>query len=350
MRIQAFDPQTASDAEWRAAHRFYVASEAEFWPEDPADTFEQFQRNWRNFNPLWEVVRLMVWNAQDQVVAMTQMWLNRTGYNEHILDFDINVAPAYRRQGLGRQLLAHVVETARREGRTLLITGTGDVVPAGEAAMRRLDAEAGMVSHTNQLLVADIDRGLMRRWIERAEERAAGYVIGEWIGSYPEEDITRICALYDATNDAPHDSLDVEDEHRTPEQLRAQEQAMLARGDERWSVYAREVATGELAGFTEIFWNPTKPALAWQGWTAVAPTHRNRGLGRWIKAAMTEKLLRERPYVERIRTGNADSNRAMLGINHEMGFKPYRAWTVWQAPVEKAEAYLVGEEELAAVA
>jgi hypothetical protein len=33
----------------------------------------------------------------------------------------------------------------------------------------------------------------------------------------------------------------------------------------------------------------------------------------------------------------------MLRINHEMGFKPYRSWTVWQVELEKIDAYLAND-------
>ena len=45
-------------------------------------------------------------------------------------------------------------------------------------------------------------------------------------------------------------------------------------------------AMAGLAGITEVYWNPNRPRLLWQGFTGVAPTHRGRGLGRWLKAEM----------------------------------------------------------------
>ena len=57
---------------------------------------------------------------------------------------------------------------------------------------------------------------------------------------------------------------------------------------------------------------------------------------------MLERILRERPEAVDVRTGNADSNDAMLGINHALGFKPYIAQANWQVPVEKVKAYLDG--------
>ena len=74
--------------------------------------------------------------------------------------------------------------------------------------------------------------------------------------------------------------------------------------------------------------------------TGVSPEFRGRGLGRWLKAAMLDRIVRERPGVKFVRTGNADSNAAMLGINRALGFTPYVSRCVWQLETEKALAYL----------
>jgi len=51
-------------------------------------------------------------------------------------------------------------------------------------------------------------------------------------------------------------------------------------------------------------------------------------------------VLRERPEVRIIRTGNAHSNAPMLRINEQLGFKPYRSSFTWQVSVERAAEYL----------
>jgi GNAT superfamily N-acetyltransferase len=164
--------------------------------------------------------------------------------------------------------------------------------------------------------------------------------MGFWTGPYPEQDIEAIVALIQVMNTAPREDLEVEDFRPTAEQIRQFEQSMFARGNSRWTAYVREKATGKFAGFTEVLWNPNRPAILQQMDTGVFPEYRNRGLGRWLKAALLDKVLREHPEIEFVRTGNADSNASMLKINSEMGFKPYRSEIVWQVDVEQVEKYL----------
>lgn len=49
----------------------------------------------------------------------------------------------------------------------------------------------------------------------------------------------------------------------------------------------------------------TTPEILQQGFTGVNPDFRGKNLGRLMKAAMFEKILRERPVVKILRTGNS---------------------------------------------
>jgi hypothetical protein len=55
---------------------------------------------------------------------------------------------------------------------------------------------------------------------------------------------------------------------------------------------------------------------------------------------MLDKVLKERPVVKYVRTGNADSNAAMLKINQALGFQPYMASALWQMEIERVQKYL----------
>lgn len=208
--------------------------------------------------------------------------------------------------------------------------------------MRRLGGEMALSIHVNQLDVHEVNRDLIRQWQERAPERAADFELLLWIGEVPEEHLEAFVRLQEAMNLAPRGSLRVEDFHTTPERVRIHEQAERERGDQRWRYVARQRETGALAGYTEVIWHPNRPHLLQQGDTAVLSSFQNRGLGRWLKAVMLEKILRDRPSVRFIRTGNAFENAPMLKINDELGFKRYQSFYIWQVELAQVEAYLAG--------
>lgn len=341
MRIEPFDPRSASRSEYEAATAFANRMQAEKAPEDPPVPIEERIQKWRNIPTFVEVHVWQAWRDDaGGVVAAGSIHFLRKDENRHLAEFDVSVLPEHRRRGIGRKLLALVAGVAEREGRTLLVAQTASTIPAGAAFMNRIGASMVLAGHQNQLDLEDLDRGLLRRWQERAQERASGFALGLWEGGYPEESIDEVAVMFESINQAPRDGLEMEDFHWTPQQIREFERMERARGNQTWTMYARDRKSGRIAGFTEVAWNPNRPDLLEQRGTAVFAEFQNLGLGRWLKAAMLEKVLADRPEVRFVRTGNADSNAPMLKINTELGFKPHRAGSAWQVPTETALAYL----------
>ena len=206
--------------------------------------------------------------------------------------------------------------------------------------MTRIGAEKGLETHTNQLRISELDTGLIANWLNRYQENITEFELGFWNGAYPEEKIQDVAELYELTNQQPFGNLEIEDMHITPEHLRQMEKNTFARGNQRWTFYVIDRTTGKFAGYTETVWNPNRPELLRQDMTGVFPQFRNKGLGRWLKASMLDKVLKERPQVKYVRTGNADTNASMLKINNELGFKPYTAEILWQVELNKVRDYI----------
>jgi mycothiol synthase len=336
--IEPIDLKTVDGQSAAQLNAIWNRKRLETLPDDPIISLEEELQGWRNIPEFISVHEFLLWNEDHSgadAVAEIEHYL--TEENQHMAFFDIYVPPENRRRGLGTQLLARLLSIALELERSVLITRTTDRIPAGEQFVLRLGAARGMEMHTNQLRLSELDRRWVERWLPAP---MPGFSMGLWDGPFPEDQLEAIAALFEIGNDAPRGDLAIDDQHYTPQQLRDMDQYHHSRGIQRWTLYLKEVATGRYAGFTEVMWNPNRPQILEQGFTGVAPAFRGHGLGRWLKAAMIDIVLRERPVVTLVRTGNANENAPMLKINTEMGFKPYQAATLWQAETQKAVDYL----------
>lgn len=339
--LKTFDVRNASPATYAVYHAYASQMRQERLPDDPPLSLEAFVQTWRNVPDFVEVSTWTVWNEPETaIIAHADAAIFKMETNQHLLQFNVGVLPAFRQRGLGSQLLSCVVDLAQRQNRRLMMTNTTASVPAGEAFLARLGAERGLETHINQLDLETADPDLIARWQSQAAARAPEYEIGFWDGPYPEADLAEIARLNRVMDQQPRDNLELEDFEVTPEHLRQIEQSIFANGTERWTVYARHRPGGQFAGYSEMFWNRERAYLLIQDATAVLPEHRGHSLGRWMKAAMLARVLRERPQVRFVRTGNANSNAPMLRINDELGFRPYLAQCIWQLETDRTLQYL----------
>jgi mycothiol synthase len=341
MKIEEIKIKQASQVEYRALNHHNNLIRLERQPDDPPIPLDEMIQSYQNIPGYLEVRFWCIWNETHQeIIGEGTLVLIRTGDNQHLAQFDLSVLPEFRRQGWARRLLGLIADTAEADKRRLLITTTYDRVPGGEAFMTRLGAQPGLPIHINQLRISELNRSLLDSWLENGENRASEFELGLWEGPYPADQLEAISSLMEITNQQPFGEIEIEDMHMTPEQLRQAEQQLFARGSQRWTFYLIQKASGKFAGYTETTWNPNRPEILNQDMTGVFPEYRNQGLGRWLKAAMLDKVLKERPQVKFVRTGNADVNKPMLKINTELGFKPYMASIIWQVEINRIKAYL----------
>jgi GNAT superfamily N-acetyltransferase len=333
--IRAIDVKALSAEERVDLNAIQNAMRAESHPEDPPTPVEELEARFANMPSF---VRVWAWLGRDekgQVVCWARSLSLDTGDNPHLARVDMGVLPEWRRQGFGRRLLREVVEAAQGAGKTLLMGDTTERVPAGAVFCEWIGARPGLDAHMNRLVLADVDRAMVQRWVQEGPTRAPGYELVGFDGQCPAELEEQVVAVLDVMNTQPRGDLEANDLHFSVEQFREMERFKEAQGNEAWWLFARHLDSGTLVGLTDVWWNSTQPDTVWQGNTGVHPDHRGHALGKWLKAAMLERILVERPKAVDLRTGNADSNDAMLGINHALGFRPFIANTTWQVEVER---------------
>ncbi|HEV7865771.1 MAG TPA: GNAT family N-acetyltransferase [Acidimicrobiia bacterium] len=347
--IEPLDPATASDGDLAGLGALEAALESEALPGEPVAPLEHLVAGYRHVVPYrvrkgW-VVRQG--GTSGEIVAWATCSYADVPENRTHASVGLAVHPEVRGLGLGSALLGRVASAARRWGCTVLDIDARVGGPA-EPFLRSMGAERRLVERRSRCRTAEINRELLEGWVRRAGERAAGYSLVAWDGPCPEDLLGAFVALKGVMNTAPLEAFEWDDDRLTAAQWRAIEATQAARGVDTWHLCARHDDSGELAGYTELAFPAAWPRAAWQGDTGVWPKHRDRGLGRWLKAVNGVRLLDERAQVEFIDTWNAGSNEAMLGINVAMGFRPLENWGCWQAGTDEVAAALQRRHRLAA--
>jgi GNAT superfamily N-acetyltransferase len=337
--ITSVDLSMAADDLVREVAALTNVISAERVPEDPPLSFEAFASRVRN-RPAMVVIRdWLVRSADGELVARGFVVRFDADTNQHLREAGIDVLPAHRRRGIGKQLLREIVTGAGETDDIVVSCFVSDRVPSAAAFLKRIGAKETLTMHTYELDLGRLDRAMVRGW---AAINPDGYSL-EWVdGDVPDALMPSVIVAYDAMNTAPRGDSAMQDWNTTPEQIREFDRSRRATGRERRLVLAINEASGETAGYTELVYDAKIPHLIWQQGTAVLPPHRGQGIGKWIKASMLERATNDWPKASVVRTGNADSNAPMLAINTRLGFKPAWADAIWEFGIVDARRYLAG--------
>jgi mycothiol synthase len=326
-RIELVDTRNAPEETLRALHELYLARDEEVLSGDPPMPWEQRLVDWRNLLDNEAIPRWALWKGPD-VVATSGAQMDLEQNLDNAFGW-VYVHPEHRGFGHGRAVAGPMLDMVQEQGRVRFAFELNEGRPE-EAIARRAGMKSAYREKLSRLSFPEVDWSLMARWVERAAEGASDYELLFLPSPIDERYLEAFCQLNFVMNTAPIEDFEEEDEVLTPEIWRDVEAKFELRARDLLTYVARHAPTGELAGFTTLAYHRLQPDLVRQGDTGVDPKHRNKGLGRWLKAAMALKLRSEYPVVQRIDTFNAGSNASMLSINIEMGFTPILVQNVWQ--------------------
>ncbi len=321
-KVESLDLDNADDLLKAAYLRVAQHSHNEAIPDDGTVPDDELWFGALNIHPKRPNHYFGVWddNGTDLLGLTCVGWEDYEDNRDHCY-IDLDVAPQARRQKIGASLLKVAAEFGADNGRDLLNFDANDKVPAGWDFLKAIGAEHKLTGRFSMLKFADIDRDQIEGWVARAAERAADYELVRWDGACPDEYVEAFVEEQNVMNTAPTENLEFEDEVFTVGRLRDREAAVAKRNIELSTLVAVHRPTGDMVGHTDVWLPQNWPAKAYQNDTGVNPVHREKGLGRWLKAQMILNLMNERPQIDNISTWNAGSNDAMLGINYAMGFK-----------------------------
>jgi len=294
VEVVEVDVERLSAIDRRALIAFEQAMWAEYAPGEPAMAetpafWLATQQRPNSTRSTW-VVRT---EAGNQIAGVAALYLPSAD-NQHLGNVELRVAPPYRRRRIGSSLLTAVGRRARAEHRRVLAGFAWDLIAAGDAFARAVGAEAKQVIRRSDLDLHAVDRALVQRWLNVATDVRDRYELWPVVGFYPPDQYAAIAEIEAVMNIMPHDHREVDDEVRDADWVAQREDQQAQSPGERWTIFVRERATRRLVGYTQVFFYADWPGHVDQGDTGVDPDHRGYGLGRWLKAAMIDRIWREK--------------------------------------------------------
>lgn len=330
-QIEEIDPVTAPESTMRQFAGFEVLRDAEVLPEDPPSNIDEIIGFWRT-TPDTEWIRMWSLRVGETIVAVAWAFYDLE-QNPENAEGSVHVLREWRGLGYARALAEPMLSSLADAGKRRLATHITMGDPCEELAAR-LGMRKVYIQRQSRLSIDDLDHDLMRTWIDRATERASEYRLEYHRSPISDEILEAFCELAFAINQAPRDDFVEDDEVLTPAIWRGIERSVADAGGEVHTMVAVHGPTGQFVGYTQLKTQAFEVDRVWQWDTAVLADHQGRGLGRWIKAAMIERILADYPRVRRVDTLNSDANRAMLDINETMGFRPILIQGLWQGELE----------------
>jgi len=329
--ITVHDPRRLGLDERLEAARLSAACFAFSNPEDPPPSPETeaaaMVQDWGDEGSLLVLARA----GQETLVGLGRIEYDLK-QNTDKAYLNVQVLPGWRRLGLGRRLAGRLAQEALALGRTVYTAATSTRTPAARPFAGALGARAALPMRVSELQLPKLDHFLLHAWVTRPDGdpyRLRRYEL------VPPEDLARVAKVYDVMNTAPRGEMDFDDWLTTPESVEKRQQGFAAIGGRTLLYVVEHVPSGDFVAFSQVGWTPDRAALVQQWGTGVRPDHQGRGLGKWAKAAVLLDLPAHNPQATRIRTGNADENAAMLGINVALGFEPTFNRTEWQGQVQE---------------
>ncbi|MDM7992317.1 MAG: GNAT family N-acetyltransferase [Candidatus Fermentibacter sp.] len=339
--IRPFDRTASSDDDLRALWVFTNVMIWELLPDETPIPVEDWMKIVRTTHSTTETLKWVVWDGTGRRV-LGSCNLSLAVYDVENATLYISIDPSIRRRGFGRRMLELAAEAADSRGRKVLKTHSNERCPAGASFLENAGARRESESHTNRLLLSDLDEELVKSWLELPRDDCPEFEMLAWHDGIPEDHVEDARDFFQEIYDAepPREGVPRTELLHTTEMVRDWNGTFTAGGNRSLALAAISRGECRLMGYTMVSWHPSKPGFVNQWFTGVRPGYRHRGLARRLKAEMLGTIRREVPEAESIRTGNDDSNSGILAINRELGFEPFIARTDWALDVATVRARL----------
>jgi GNAT superfamily N-acetyltransferase len=317
--LERVDAATWGDREWERCYALHCRAHRE--QGTIARSFEAYRSSQLQAGDCGSThTRSWVAREGGEIVGKLDLTASLPGHAA----LNVFVDPDARRRGVARALVGEALRHAGEDGVKSLEISMFQ--PEGWRLCERYGGRFARGGAQLTLRVAHAKWQVVDAWCQSGPSRSPSARLQE-LTDLPPALVPAFLDLYNrASSDQPH--AEYSGAPLTLARRREQERSYERLGY-RWITLVAREPNGVLAGMTDVIYDVSQYQLVRQLFTGVLPSHRGRGIAKWLKASML-RLVRQRfPAAVDLTTSNADENAPMIAINRRLGFSepiPHRTY------------------------
>lgn len=273
----------------------------------------------------------VVWSGPAQAVGVAWLTLRDAAQFNRVGKFDIKVAAAQRRRGIGSALLEQILKHSTRMGLGT-VYGWAAEFSAGAGFLRARLERIRTRESWSALALGNVDLPALHT--RASDDRFPELEPVVWARACPSDLLEAYARCHQLTGASVRGS-EAGSELATAKLIAELEARAIAVG-ESWITVAARVRGGGLVGFSQITVPAAGTGRAEQAFTGVVPAWRGKGVAGWLKAKILTELLVREPSATHLTTENNGENPAILAANTTLGFETYLSLCAWETEVKGA--------------
>jgi GNAT superfamily N-acetyltransferase len=234
------------------------------------------------------------------------------------------VFPAYRRRGVGRELVAAAGEALRGQGRSVLLVDAPHTDVA-EAFAGVLGGRRIATNLRNRLLL----RGWDGQRVAAPDPAELGVRVVRWNERCPDELVDAYARVWSQTDAAVNGQAGTTGV--TAADVRVAEDEAARSAHRQYAVAAVDAAGTAVLGYSTLFVRDSP--MADSGQTMVLPEYRKRAVGTLLKTRLIDWATAENPHLAILQAWNEVGNDAVCALNRRLGFQADQRWSTYRFPV-----------------
>ncbi|HEY6162236.1 MAG TPA: hypothetical protein VI112_13470 [Bacteroidia bacterium] len=312
------DPHSFPETRWKEFYALSLRFSNEF-EEALAPDLSSFIKD-RTQRITTQDLSINLLMKDDKMIGYTRYWIINKGKPSQNNSVHCYVPDEYFFEGLEKLIAAALLERMAAHGHEKCLWRV--MQPAMKGIAEKLKGRLSNSGSWFRLDPHSVKKELLQSWLNNPIVEIEGLTI-KWVEFIPEHLLDEVAIVSNVmVNDMPRQDRSIPF-HVDAQYLRNAQENTRGSGQKPLHLFLRN-KNNELIGISMVLMQENSPA-ADQRITGVMLPWRGKGLAKWMKAKMLEKLLDEYPHITNVKTECFSANLPMININKAMGYEMYRS-------------------------